>query len=185
MTPIETTDSGIYHLSWQWIQIDSYSDLFSNVGRIWTPILIDGYHIHVMAIVRFAPYVYQIAHVHYRNCLMVNFVLQWMWTHWGRVTHICVNKVTIIDSDNDLTPGRRPVIIWTNTAMLTLGPQGSYSIFQNQGTPFSPCLADATRRLVLPGVASACLALRCLARQDKPRPMPSAGSDIWLLTQVL
>ena len=61
----------------------------------------------------------------------------------------------------------------------------SYSIFQNQGTPFSSCLADATRRLVLPGVASACLALRCLAKQDEPRLMLSAGSDIWLLAQVL
>ena len=60
-----------------------------------------------------------------------------------------------------------------------------YSIFQNQGTPFSSCLADATRRLVLPGVASACLALRCLAKQDEPRLMLSAGSDIWLLAQVL
>ena len=59
------------------------------------------------------------------------------------------------------------------------------SIFQNQGTPFSSGLADATRRLVLPGVASACLALRCLARQDEPRPMLSAASDIWLLAQVL
>ena len=33
--------------------------------------------------------------------------------------------------------------------------------------------------------SSACLALRCLARQDEPRPMLSAGSDIWLLAQVL
>ena len=28
-------------------------------------------------------------------------------THWGRVTHICVNKLTIIGSDNGLSPGRR------------------------------------------------------------------------------
>ena len=29
-------------------------------------------------------------------------------THWGRVTHICVRKLTIIDSDNDLSSaGRR------------------------------------------------------------------------------
>ena len=61
----------------------------------------------------------------------------------------------------------------------------TYSIFQNQGTPFSSCLADATRRLASPGVASACLALRCLARQDEPRPILSAGSDIWLLAQVV
>ena len=29
-------------------------------------------------------------------------------THWGRVTHICVSKLTIIGSDNGLSPGRRP-----------------------------------------------------------------------------
>ena len=39
--------------------------------------------------------------------------------------------------------------------------------------------------LVLPGVVSACLVLRCLARQDEPRPMLSAASDIWLPAQVV
>ena len=34
-------------------------------------------------------------------------------THWGRVTHICVGKLTIIASDNGLSPGRRQAIIWT------------------------------------------------------------------------
>ena len=28
-------------------------------------------------------------------------------THWGRVTHICVSKLTIIGSDNGLSPCRR------------------------------------------------------------------------------
>ena len=28
-------------------------------------------------------------------------------THWGRATHICVSKQTIIGSDNGLSPGRR------------------------------------------------------------------------------
>ena len=28
-------------------------------------------------------------------------------THWGRVTHICVSKLTIIGSDNGLSPERR------------------------------------------------------------------------------
>ena len=32
-------------------------------------------------------------------------------THWGRVTHICVGKQTIIGSDNGLSPGRRQAII--------------------------------------------------------------------------
>ena len=35
-------------------------------------------------------------------------------THWGRVTHICVGKLTNICSDNGLSPARRQSIIWTN-----------------------------------------------------------------------
>ena len=31
--------------------------------------------------------------------------------HWGRVTHICVNKLSILGSDNGLSPGRRQAII--------------------------------------------------------------------------
>ena len=32
-------------------------------------------------------------------------------THWGRATHICVGKLTIIGSNNGLSPGRRQAII--------------------------------------------------------------------------
>ena len=46
-------------------------------------------------------------------------------THWGRVTHICVGKLTIIGSDNGLSPERRQVIIWTNAGMLLIGPLGT------------------------------------------------------------
>ena len=45
-------------------------------------------------------------------------------THWGRVTHICVVKLTIIGSDNGLSPGRRQAIIWTNAGILLIGPLG-------------------------------------------------------------
>ena len=46
-------------------------------------------------------------------------------THWGRVTHICVNKLTIIGSYNGLSPGRRQAIIWTNAGILLIGPLGT------------------------------------------------------------
>ena len=46
-------------------------------------------------------------------------------THWGRVTHICVSKRTIIDSDNGLSPGRRQAIIWINAGLLLIGPLGT------------------------------------------------------------
>ena len=42
-------------------------------------------------------------------------------THWGRVTHICVSKLTIIASDNGLSPDRRQAIIWTNPGLLLMG----------------------------------------------------------------
>ena len=46
-------------------------------------------------------------------------------THWGRVTHICVSKQTIIGSDNGLSPGRRQAIIWTNAGILWIGTLGT------------------------------------------------------------
>ena len=45
-------------------------------------------------------------------------------TYWGRVTHICVSKITIIGSDNGLSPDRRQAIIWTNAGLLLIGPLG-------------------------------------------------------------
>ena len=46
-------------------------------------------------------------------------------TDWGRVTHICVSKLTIIGSDNGLSPGRRQAIIFTNAGLLLIGPLGT------------------------------------------------------------
>ena len=50
----------------------------------------------------------------YLGCLVL--------TLWGRLTHIWVNKLTIIGSDNGLSPGRRQAIIWTNSDLLSIGP---------------------------------------------------------------
>ena len=44
-----------------------------------------------------------------------------------RVTHICVGKLTIIVSDNGLSPGRRQAIMWTNAGVLLIGPLGTNS----------------------------------------------------------
>ena len=38
------------------------------------------------------------------------------------MTHICVNKLTTIDSDNGLSYGRRQAIVWTNDGISTIGP---------------------------------------------------------------
>ena len=48
-------------------------------------------------------------------------------THWGRVTQIYVTKLTIIGSDNGLSPGRRQAIILTNAGILLIGPLGTNS----------------------------------------------------------
>ena len=54
-------------------------------------------------------------------------------THWGRVTHICVCKLTIIGSDNGLSPGRRQAIIQTNAGIL---------LIETLGTNFNEILID-------------------------------------------
>ena len=41
------------------------------------------------------------------------------------MTHICASKLTIIGSDNGLSPGRRQAIIWTNAGILLIGPRGT------------------------------------------------------------
>ena len=53
--------------------------------------------------------------------------LQWwnVLTHWGRVTHICVGDLTIIGSDDGLSPVRRQAIIWTNAGILLIEPLGT------------------------------------------------------------
>ena len=38
---------------------------------------------------------------------------------------ICVSKLTIIGSNNGLSPGRRQAIIWTNAGILLIGPSGT------------------------------------------------------------
>ena len=41
------------------------------------------------------------------------------------MTHICVSKLTIIGSDNGLSPGRRQAIIWTNAGILLIRTLGT------------------------------------------------------------
>ena len=46
-------------------------------------------------------------------------------THWGQVTQICVSILTIIGSDNGLSPERRQAIIWTDAGVLVIEPLGT------------------------------------------------------------
>ena len=42
-------------------------------------------------------------------------------THWGRVTHTCIDNPSINGSDNGLLSSRRKDIIWTNDRILLIG----------------------------------------------------------------
>ena len=46
-------------------------------------------------------------------------------SHWGRVTHICGSKLSILGSDNGLSPGRRHAINLTNAGILLIWPLGT------------------------------------------------------------
>ena len=48
-----------------------------------------------------------------------------MLTHWGRVTHLCLNKLIIIGSNNGVSPVRRQAIIWINAGILLFEPLGT------------------------------------------------------------
>ena len=52
----------------------------------------------------------------------LGILLEIILTHWDRVTHLVVNKLTIIGSDIGLSPDRRQAIIWTNDGKLLIGP---------------------------------------------------------------
>ena len=95
-------------------------------------------------------------------------------THWGRVTHICVGNLTIIGSDNGLSPGRRQAIIRINAEILLIGPWG---------TNFSEMLIGihtfSFKKIHLK-MSSAkwrpfCLGLNVLSRQNTPSSKSAAG----------
>ena len=48
----------------------------------------------------------------------------WLFSQWGRETNLCAGNLTIIGSDDGLSPDRRQVIIWTNAGMWLFGPWG-------------------------------------------------------------
>ena len=57
--------------------------------------------------------------------LLIWWAKCYLLTLWGRETHICVNNLSIIGSDNGLLPGRHQAIILTNAGILLIGPLGT------------------------------------------------------------
>ena len=73
-------------------------------------------------------------------------------THWGRVTHMFAGNLTIIGSDNGLSPGRRQAIIWSNVGKLLIRPfkhfhSGEYT-WNNLRVKTSICVEIALENVV-------------------------------------
>ena len=82
---------------------------------------IHGWHAGAFTLI--VPQIFERSH---QTIWKIIFDVMWyVLTHWGRVTHICVSKVTIIVSDNGLSPGRRQAIIWNNAGILLIGTLGT------------------------------------------------------------
>ena len=102
-------------------------------------------------------------------------------THWGRVTHRCVSKLTIIDSDNGLSPGRRQAIIWTNAAILLIGPLGT-----NFSEIFIEIITFSFKKMRLKVYSAKrrpfCLGLNVLTQ---PSHRDTVANSVWLLWLVV
>ena len=91
--------------------------------------------------------------------------------------YICIGKLTIIGSDNGLSPDRRQAIIWTNAGLLLIGPLGT-----NFSEILIKILTFSFKKMRLK-VSSAkwrpfCLGLNVL--RDKNRKCVKAKHDILL-----
>ena len=60
-----------------------------------------------------------------RFFLYHNTWFEGLLTYWGQVMYICVGKLTIIGSDNGLSPGWCQAIIWSSAGILFIGLLGT------------------------------------------------------------
>ena len=95
-------------------------------------------------------------------------------THWGRVTHICIGKLTIIGWDNGLSPGRRQAIYlnqcW-NIVNLTLRSKLQWNFNRNSNI----FIQENALENVVSQMVSICLGLNVL------RVNPSSTDHVNLL----
>ena len=104
-----------------------------------------------------------------------------MLTHWGRVTHICVSKLTIIGTDNGLPPGRRQAIIWTNAGILLIGPLGT-NLSEILIKIYTFSFKEMHLKMSSGNWQPSCFGLNVLTNWDRDASVYSAiiGSDIGL-----
>ena len=62
----------------------------------------------------------------FRNIFLLWYFLRTCFNSLSRVTHTCAFKLTIIGSNNDLSPCRCQAGIWSNDRILLIGPFGTY-----------------------------------------------------------
>ena len=97
------------------------------------------------------------------------------------MTHICVGKLTIIGSDNGLSPGRRQAIIWTNAGILLLWTIGTnFSQFVIEIQTFS------LKQIRLKMSSAKCCPFRLsLNVLIYAMPILAQHTDFWLMQQTL
>ena len=96
-----------------------------------TPVIVRDKPLGAPASVKLVDWYMRVNMCYWHIC--IRYLDRWGLTHWGRVTHINVSKLTSIGSDNGLSPGRRQAIIWTNTWI---------SLILYLGTNFSEILIE-------------------------------------------
>ena len=107
----------IIHFSYGCMEAGTIRDFF------WVP---DGGEHHHSCIHHLKVYYANTAihHLRAKHKTAVSPVSFIVLTHWVWASHICVGKLTIIGSDNGLSPCRRQAIIWTSAGILLIGPLG-------------------------------------------------------------
>ena len=105
-------------------------------------------------------------------------------SHWGQVRHTCISKLTIIVSDNGLSPGQDQAIIWNNAEKLLIEPSGtnfSEILFKILTFSFPKMQLKMSSGKWRPF----CLGLNVLYNEDHPHPRcpPSAQKPhfAWVL----
>ena len=99
---------------WIWYLVPTHLDTHSDMDRFntWIP----GQNGQ-----RFADDIFKCSLLNEICCIFIHISL----THWGRGTHICISKLTIIDSDNGLLHGWCQAIIWTFAVILLIQTLGT------------------------------------------------------------
>ena len=100
------------------------------------------------------------------------------------MTHICVSKLSIIGSDNGLSPGRRQAIIWTNDRILLIR-----TLWTNFSEILSEIHAFSFKKMHLK-MSSAkwrpfCIGLNVLIHYGLMTGYGTANLCNWILVQVM